>query len=142
MADPNAAASVAQDEVTDEHAARVERGRAHLKHGESSMEELPVTDLTRLTVLVEEVGEVARAFNEWRHTGTLDRLGLRSELIQVAAMAGAWADALGRCSTCGLSYDEPPCSRNPATGQGFHTVFGGVGVAQADGSAEAGEPHV
>lgn len=107
-----------------------ERARAHIKHGDTSMESLPVTDLTRLTVLMEEVGEVARVFNEWRHTGTFARFDLRQELIQVAAMAGAWADVLDRCSSCRLRYDEPPCSRNPETGRGFHTVFGGVGVTQ------------
>ncbi len=75
----------------------VEREWAHHKHGSTSMESLHVTDAVRLTVLVEEVGEVARAFNEARHHGgfTMANLnGLREELIQVAAMAGAWADAL------------------------------------------------
>jgi NTP pyrophosphatase (non-canonical NTP hydrolase) len=58
------------------------------------MESLAVDDLTRLTVLVEEVGEVARVFNEGRHSPPADFRALRAELIQVAAMAGAWADAL------------------------------------------------
>lgn len=124
-------------EVWDE--VRAERLRAYLKHGDTSMEELAVTDLTRLTVLMEEVGEVAREFNEWRHTGTLNRADLRKELIQVAAMAGAWADALDRCSSCGLRYEEPSCSRNPETGEGSHTVFGGVGVADGRGRSEQGD---
>lgn len=71
-----------------------ERARAHIKHGDTSMESLAIDDLTRLTVLVEEVGEVARAFNEARHRPPLDMAGLREDLIQVAAMAGAWAEAL------------------------------------------------
>jgi len=83
-----------------------ERERAHAKHGKTSMEALPDTDLTRLTVLMEEVGEVAREFNEARHRahqmgwatadafGPAERASLRDELIQVAAMAGAWANAL------------------------------------------------
>lgn len=85
---------------------RAERMRAHAKHGASSMETLPAHDLTRLSVLIEEVGEVAKVLNDARHRGA--RLGwdpadgisgeekreLRAELIQVAAMAGAWADAL------------------------------------------------
>jgi NTP pyrophosphatase (non-canonical NTP hydrolase) len=63
------------------------------------MESLPVDDLTRLTVLMEEVGEVAREFNEARHRQAqsnpgLDRYAIRKELIQVAAMAAAWADAI------------------------------------------------
>jgi hypothetical protein len=81
------------DEVRDE------RARAHIKHGGTSMESLPVDDLTRLTVLMEEVGEVAREFNEARHRQAqsnpgLDRYAIRKELIQVAAMAAAWADAI------------------------------------------------
>ena len=74
--------------------AQRERDRAHAKHGDTSMESLPVDDLTRLTVLMEEVGEVARWFNENRHGRGLSTGELRVELIQVAAMAGAWADAL------------------------------------------------
>jgi NTP pyrophosphatase (non-canonical NTP hydrolase) len=70
-----------------------ERDRAHAKHGDTSMEALPVDDLTRLTVLMEEVGEVARWFNEAR-SRDMQNGELRAELIQVAAMAGAWADAL------------------------------------------------
>jgi NTP pyrophosphatase (non-canonical NTP hydrolase) len=86
---------------------RAERIRAHRKHGATSMEELPVTDMTRLSVLMEEVGEVAREFNEARHRQhrgllpqaereqSLDLAALRRELIQTAAMAAAWADAIG-----------------------------------------------
>jgi hypothetical protein len=40
----------------------------------------------RLAVLVEEVGEVARALN--------DGVGLRDELVQVAAVAVAWIEGL------------------------------------------------
>jgi NTP pyrophosphatase (non-canonical NTP hydrolase) len=88
-----------------------ERERAHRKHGDTSMESLPVTDMTRLSVLVEEVGEVAREFNEAvlrTPTGllpqaereqSLDLAALRAELVQVAAMAGAWADALTEVSS-------------------------------------------
>lgn len=72
---------------------QAERERAHRKHGDTSMEALPVDDLTRLTVLMEEVGEVARWFNESRRRD-MQNGELRAELIQVAAMAGAWADAL------------------------------------------------
>ena len=87
---------------------KAERARAHVKHGETSMEQLPATDMTRLSVLMEEVGELAREFNEARHRAhggllaqgeqerSIDLAALREELIQVAAMAGAWADALPR----------------------------------------------
>jgi NTP pyrophosphatase (non-canonical NTP hydrolase) len=45
-----------------------------------------MTDGERLAVLVEEVGEVARAMNDGK--------GLREELIQVAAVAVAWVEAI------------------------------------------------
>jgi hypothetical protein len=81
---------------------RAERKRAHLKHGETSMEELPIDDLTRLAVLAEELGEVARVFNDARHNSDrpdarqidLQKTALRKELIQTAAMAAAWADRI------------------------------------------------
>jgi hypothetical protein len=44
-----------------------------------------------LAVLTEEVGEVARAVLDYE-----PRLAMRDELVQVAAMACAWADALKR----------------------------------------------
>lgn len=68
---------------------QAERDRAHAKHGEESMEALDVTDLKRLAILMEEVGEVAHALT---YDGYLSEL--RSELVQVSAMAGAWADAI------------------------------------------------
>jgi NTP pyrophosphatase (non-canonical NTP hydrolase) len=40
-----------------------------------------------LAILVEEVGECARHINE----GVVTHIGLRTELIQVAAVAQAWA---------------------------------------------------
>lgn len=72
-----------------------ERRRAHAKHGANSMEERPPGDHIRLTILLEEVGEVAREYNEAAIAGRpLDWDLLRKELIQVAAMSGAWAEAL------------------------------------------------
>lgn len=47
----------------------------------------------RLGVLVEEVGEVAKAINEGTLT-VIERKHLRAEVIQVAAVAIAWAEAL------------------------------------------------
>lgn len=84
-------------EVWDEVAA--ERARAHAKHGDTSMESAPPDDSVgrRLRVLLEEVGEVAKEFNDAENERRpVDRAKLRAELIQVAAMAGAWADALTR----------------------------------------------
>ena len=80
--------------IWDEVAA--ERARAHAKHGDKSMEAADWADMKRLRILIEEVGEVARAFNEWDlgHLTTSEvRAEVRAECIQVAAMAGAWADA-------------------------------------------------
>lgn len=77
---------------------RAERHRAHLKHGDTSMESSPATDPVgrRHRVLVEEVGEVAKEFNDAEHDGRpVDLAKVRKELIQVAAMAAAWADACG-----------------------------------------------
>ena len=95
---------------------QAERERAHRKHGDTSMEAQPPTAWLRLAILMEEVGEVAKVYNDARHRaqslgwdeadmfGKGERAELRAELIQVAAMAGAWADALG---ATGLPHNEP-----------------------------------
>jgi NTP pyrophosphatase (non-canonical NTP hydrolase) len=102
--------------VYDEIAA--ERQRAHAKHGDTSMENLPATDMTRLSVLMEEVGEVAREYNEARHRThrnllpqgeretAVDLAALRKELIQVAAMAAAWADVLNVAAVTAVEGTE------------------------------------
>lgn len=89
--------------IWDEIAA--ERRRAHALHGENSMESFDFDDLNCLAILVEEMGEVAAEFNEYRHSvgnfpasaemayGLL-AVQLRKELIQTAAMAAAWADKI------------------------------------------------
>lgn len=80
--------------IYDEIAA--ERQRAHEIHGPTSIESWSPTSEARLAILLEEVGEVAREFNEARHRDSeLDVIKLRAELIQTAACAAAWADALG-----------------------------------------------
>jgi NTP pyrophosphatase (non-canonical NTP hydrolase) len=78
----------------------LERRKAHAKHDPNgdSMERLRWDDPAWLPVLVEEVGEVARVLCEQRH-GSYNHLNgvtshLRKELIQVAAMACAWIDAI------------------------------------------------
>lgn len=48
-----------------------------------------VHDVVKFAVLAEELGEVARAINE----GDEDE-ALRGELVQVAAVAAAWIEAL------------------------------------------------
>lgn len=90
-----------------------ERERAHAKHGANSMRSLDPCDPARLAILTEEIGEVAKAFNEARHRRTPDDndrhtlvLELRDELIQVAAMATDWAHSIDQlrllvCDKCG-----------------------------------------
>lgn len=78
-----------------------ERLRAHAKHDGNgdSMERLPWDDAAWLPVLTEEIGEVARVICDIRHgkytaAATLARRHMRDELIQVAAMATAWVEAI------------------------------------------------
>ena len=74
-----------------------ERERAHAKHGRNSMESKPVGAFIRYTILAEEVGEIAKEFNEAEIRGGQEHLDLerlRTECVQVAAMAAAWADRL------------------------------------------------
>ncbi|WP_198144303.1 hypothetical protein [Parafrankia sp. EUN1f] len=66
-----------------------EATRAHAKHGARSILSPALGDQARLPVLVEEVGEVARAMLEG---ADLDHL--RAELVQVAAVALTWVEAL------------------------------------------------
>lgn len=73
---------------------RDERIRAHRQHGNTSVESSAADTFRRLAILMEEVGEVAKEFNDAENEGRpVDLYLLRKELVQVAAMAGAWADA-------------------------------------------------
>jgi NTP pyrophosphatase (non-canonical NTP hydrolase) len=82
-----------------------ERERAHEKWSANgtSMEDEAWDAPRWLAVLVEEVGEVARTFNEERH-GHLTRpemmKELRTELVQTCAMGCAWIDAIDRGRSC------------------------------------------
>lgn len=78
-----------------------ERIRAHEKHdhpNSPSMERRPFDDPCWVTVLTEEVGEVCKAINDHRHSSKPDfaklKAEVREELVQVAAMACAWIDAI------------------------------------------------
>lgn len=78
-----------------------ERIRAHAKHdGDNggSMERRTYADSIWLPVLTEEVGEVARLICDGAIEGGLDRVKLREELVQVAAMAVAWIEAVDHTS--------------------------------------------
>jgi hypothetical protein len=79
------------DRVIDAVAA--ERERQEQKHGRNTCASPSVPNGFKLSVLMEEVGEVAQALQR----GVLDTKGrehLRTELIQVAAVAVAWAESL------------------------------------------------
>jgi len=72
------------------------------------MESADWADMKRLRILIEEVGEVAKCFNEWDlgHLTTSEAMEeVRAELIQVTAMAGAWADVIF------VGVDKRPHSR-------------------------------
>lgn len=70
-----------------------ERRRAVVLHGISAMDSPYLHPGKRLAILVEEVGEVAKELCVGEGE-PIDVPHLREELIQVAAMASAWADQL------------------------------------------------
>ena len=72
-------------------AIQAEATNAHLKHGEHSMLGPRYSSGDRLAILVEEVGEVA---HELTYDQDGDRSKLVRELIQVAAMAASWVEAI------------------------------------------------
>jgi hypothetical protein len=51
-------------------------------------------DTAKLPVLIEEVGEAARALCEAGGATDVQSAGLRAELVQVAAVAVAWIEAI------------------------------------------------
>ncbi len=70
-----------------------ERRRAHQKHGKNSQEGNAWDSRKSLTILVEEVGEVAKVFNERDLRNLTDvqaQQELRKELIQTGAMCLVW----------------------------------------------------
>lgn len=72
-----------------------ERSRAHQKHGAKgrSREDQDWQEKEWLPILVEEVGEVA---HELTYDSGATLKSLRKELVQVAAMACAWIEAIDR----------------------------------------------
>jgi len=69
------------------------RAKAHEKHGDRSIENLPATHPDWLAILGEEFGEVAK---ELTYDGSNGLNGLRSELIDVISVASAWLDKVDR----------------------------------------------
>lgn len=86
------------DEILDERA-RQERLKAEGKFTHTAADP-ELLDGYRLTALVEEVGEAAEAVLERNgFIGKPKGTDLRKELIQVAAVAVAWIEALDRGAT-------------------------------------------
>lgn len=65
------------------------RAKAHEKHGANSIEAIRPDDPRWLTILVEEVGEVAHTL-----TYDADPGQTRAELVDVASVVTAWLDAM------------------------------------------------
>lgn len=68
---------------------RAERARQDIKWGANRK----LASTLWLTILVEEIGEVARAI--------LERQGLKDELVQVAAVAVCWLEELEKLAEDG-----------------------------------------
>lgn len=78
-----------------------ERARQDDRWGDQSQHD----DATWLAILTEEVGESAQAVLHWKFDGPA-RGTLRSELVQVAAVALAWIEAIDkRGERAGADYD-------------------------------------
>jgi hypothetical protein len=96
------------------------RAKAHAKHGENSIEAIRANDPRWLSILVEEVGEVAheltydaapteQSYNPHeRHKRQAVRV--RRELLDVLSVASAWLDATDRLID-GLPH--PACNCPP-----------------------------
>jgi NTP pyrophosphatase (non-canonical NTP hydrolase) len=65
------------------------RQAAHKKHGENSIEATPAESAKWLPILGEEFGEVAGTLTYDKNVADL-----RSELIDLIAVASAWVDAI------------------------------------------------
>lgn len=71
----------------------LERARQEVLHGPNSCANIKIPNAVKLAVLTEEVGEVAKWICDyWGKVVATD--DLRTELIQVAAVAVAWAESL------------------------------------------------
>lgn len=67
------------------------RELAHEKHGDESIEAIEASDLRWLSILVEEVGEVAHSLTYDSNEGPQE---LANELVDVMTVCSAWLDAL------------------------------------------------
>lgn len=75
-------------------AVRAEYDRAHTKHDGNTPANPNMSDMHRAAILLEEVGEVARALTPDAKTPVGHAGNLADELIQTATMAAAWLQHL------------------------------------------------
>ena len=73
-------------------AIQAENIHSQVKHGDKAMISSDLTNLERLPILMEEVGEVATALTYDARQNGKDKLV--KELLQVSAMAACWAQAI------------------------------------------------
>lgn len=71
------------------------REAAHEKHGDNSIESIPWFSDRWLSILVEEIGELA---HELTYDAKGGKKGMRSELIDILAVASAWLSAMDETS--------------------------------------------
>lgn len=98
-----------------------ERDRAHRRHATTSAESSAASDPTgrRLRILIEEVGEVAREFNDADHEQRTVNLGnVRRELVQVGAMAASWCASIDEMD-CGPDDHVPDPAASEASVYGW-----------------------
>lgn len=93
-----AIAHVNEDGIADsthEISSEIVDGRinAHRKHGENSIEARNAGDNSWLSILVEEVGEVA---HEQTYDSGGDLLSIRKELLDVGSVVFAWIASIDR----------------------------------------------
>ena len=86
----DAARRVRREEILT-HDCRAEYDRAAAKHHGITPYHPSMSDVHRAAILIEEVGEVARAMTPDATSPTGHAGDLRAELVQVATMALAWA---------------------------------------------------
>jgi hypothetical protein len=82
-------------------AIQAEAMRAHIKHRDHSQFNPNMHPGERLAILMEEVGEVARC-----HTYDQNPVNLELELIQVAAVAATWVEALNPHTPVSTDADD------------------------------------
>ena len=70
-----------------------------------ALDDITIDDVTKLAILIEEVGEVAKEINDGNRTPARTYYrNLLTELVQVAAVAAAWAESANEMLS--ITYDN------------------------------------